>query len=106
MKRLSPDQVSRIAVSLTDMPERTIVLLDEVDVADLDVATYNANIYCLSQDGEVLWQVEASPSTYERDSFVSLSRATAGSLVARRFFGNTYAIDQVTGVARQIGWSK
>jgi len=106
MRRLSSEQVSRIAVSLADTPERTIVLLDEVDVAGLDLATHNANIYCLSQGGEVLWQVEASPGTYEKDSFVSLSRATDGSLVARRFFGNTYTVDQVTGVARQIGWSK
>lgn len=106
MRRLSSEQVSRIAVSLADTPERTIVLLDEVDVAGLDLAAYNANIYCLSQGGEVLWQVEASPGIYEKDSFVSLSRATDGSLVARRFFGNTYTVDQVTGVARQIGWSK
>lgn len=106
MRQLSFDQVSRIAVSLADMPGRTIVLLDEVHVAGLDSATYNANIYCLSQGGEVLWQVETSPGTYERDSFVSLSRATDGSLVAKRFFGSTYAVDEVTGVARQIGWSK
>lgn len=106
MRRLSSEQISRIAVSLVDIPERTFVLLDEGNVAGIDEATYNANIYCLSQDCEVLWQIEASPGVYERDSFVSLSRAIDGSLVARRFFGNTYVIDQVGGVARQTGWSK
>lgn len=106
MRQLSADQASRIAVSLADIPERIFVLLDVAGVAGIDEATHNANIYCLTHGGEVLWQVEASPGLYERDSFVSLSRANDGSLVASRFFGNTYAIDQVTGVARQIGWSK
>lgn len=88
------------------MPEQTIVLLDEVDVAGLDVATYNANIYCLSIGGEVLWQIEANPGVYGKDSLVSLSRTTDGSLVARRFFGDTYAIDQVTGwLAKLAGLS-
>ena len=106
MRRLSLEQVSRISVSVADIRGQTVVLLDVAGITELDAATHNANIYCLSQDGDVMWQVDAEPGMYERDSFVSVSREADGSLVARRFFGNTYAIDQGTGAARIIGWSK
>jgi hypothetical protein len=106
MKRLSTEQASRISVTLSAPSGLTVVLLDEVGVPDIDASTYNSNIYCLSQEGGILWQIQAGEGVYERDSFISVSRMPDGSLAARRFFGNTYAIDQATGIAQTTGWSK
>lgn len=106
MKRLSAEQLSRVAVSLVEPSGTTIVLLDEVGVPDIDATIYSSNIYCLSQEGELQWQVQAGQGLYERDAFVSMGGMTTGWIEARRFFGGVYAIDPSTGVANMTGWAK
>jgi hypothetical protein len=62
-------------------------------------------LYCIDDDGQILWQVKSSSPKHERDPFVALS-VVNGALSADRFFGGEYRIDPDTGVAEETGWHK
>ena len=83
-----------------------IVLIDVAGNKDIPVDDHNSNIYCIDQNGNVLWQVQAEGTIYDRDSFVSIEIAANGTIYARRFFGNEFEICPKTGIGKHIGWSK
>ena len=82
------------------------MLLDQIGTQNIETLTYNSNIYCLSQQGDIVWQIQADGGIYDRDSFVSMVRTPDGAIEARRFFGSTYSINPTTGIAELTGWSK
>lgn len=106
MRYLTNPQLAAIYQEIPISPERRIVLLDVGGRKDLSATEHNENIYCITTDGEVVWQVQAPETMHERDSFISLSRNEKGQLCADRFFGNEFVLDPETGVAHHTGWHK
>lgn len=86
-------------------PEREVVLIGVGGRKDITDDEYNANIYCIDNEGNVIWQIDAPQSPHGRDSFVSVELKN-GRLRADRFFGNEYSLDAATGIATETGWHK
>lgn len=84
---------------------RQIVLIDVAGRKDISLEESNANVYCIDDRGEVIWQINAPPSNMGRDSFVSL-RQTSEGLRADRFFGGEFIVDTLSGIASEVGWHK
>lgn len=83
-----------------------IVLIDLAGDKSHPVDEHNSNIYCVDQNGKILWRVRAEGTIQERDSFVSIEINAAGKIHAERFFGNEFEICPDTGIGKLIGWSK
>lgn len=106
MQSLTKDQMQLVSASV-DLPEnRRVVLLDLGGRKDIPAKEHNANVYCIDPNGQILWQVEAVPTSLERDSFVWLERREDGNIWVGRFFGNEYVLDTTNGNAQHAGWHK
>ncbi|NKF24580.1 hypothetical protein [Solimonas marina] len=105
MTKLTSAQVDLIEKRLEVDGARSIVLLDVGGRKDVPDHEYNANVYCLDDHGNVVWQISAPLSANPRDSFVSL-RIDGKKLCADRFFGTEYVVDLDTGEALKSGWHK
>lgn len=106
MRTLSKEQLSSIYREIVLLSDRRIILLDVSGRKDIPLSECNQNIYCVGQNGEVFWQVQAGDTIYERDSFVSLSKTEDGNLSAGRFFGNEFLLNPETGTVQHVGWHK
>jgi hypothetical protein len=53
----------------------------------------------------IIWQISASSSFRQDDSFVYLKR-DGSTLRADRFFGDEFKVDENTGAATETGWHK
>ncbi|MDD2468367.1 MAG: hypothetical protein PHI97_30675 [Desulfobulbus sp.] len=106
MKPLTDEQIMRIRKTVEVSGVGRIVLIDISGDKDEPLKEHNKNIYCIKQDGNILWQVQADATIYDRDSFVHLSKDDRGIIHAHRFFGNEFVIDPNTGKAELTGWHK
>lgn len=97
--------LDQIAAEIRIDESTRVVLLDVAGRKDIPVAESNANIYCIDDQGAVIWQISGPSPKMERDSFVSL-RQTDEGLRADRFFGAEFVVDSSTGVATEVGWHK
>ena len=66
----------------------------------------NRNLLCVDDEGTVHWQVSPPPPFQPTgDPFVHIE--TKGlTLQATRFFGDICEVDQTTGLATVVGWTK
>lgn len=106
MKCLSREQQALISATVPLPNGRKVVLPDVGGRKDISTPEYNQNIYCVDEQGNIIWQIKAEGGFFERDSFVSVEVAPDGLLRADRFFGNEYLLDPENGVAEHVGWHK
>jgi len=86
--------------------DQCIALIDVAGNKYIPAGEPNSNIVCLDKDMNLLWRISAPVGTYERDSFVELTKENDGTITARRFYGNKYTINSSIGEAIQSGWQK
>lgn len=95
----------QIVAKISVGQSRQVVLVDVAGRKDISPEESNANIYCINDRGEVIWQINAPSPKMGRDSFVSLQQTPEG-IRADRFFGGEFIVDALTGVASEVGWHK
>jgi hypothetical protein len=104
MKTIDPTKISK-EVPLDDGSR--IVLLDRLaapaSVPDEDVAY---NVYKLSPNGSVQWQIEAGSGVYARTPFTGIYWGETGRLMAYRWDGTEYIVDAETGKAQPYTLAK
>ena len=105
MNKLTQKQVDIIEKKISVCKNKAIVLLDVAGNKAIPTSEYNSNIYCINDAGEILWQIKAKPSGFERDSFVSINY-NDNRLVARNFSGFEYKVNLENGEVESIGWDK
>lgn len=106
MKKLSKNQSKLIVIKLDIEQNKHIVLVDTTVSKNILSEECNANIYCIDNDDNILWQVKDTKGMFDHDSFVYLEVAYDNKLIAKRFFGKKYLIDITSGEAEEIGWEK
>lgn len=58
----------------------------------------NRNIFALSMNGEVCWQIQESPhSTQDDKPYVDISIDSSGALIADNWNGVSYLVNQING---------
>lgn len=91
MTKLSKNFLDHIDISINLDIQKKIVLIDTSEMSDLDNHNHNANIYCIDEDNNIIWQVDSDKGIMEKDSFVYIEKVDAG-IFAHRFFGTEYMI--------------
>jgi hypothetical protein len=106
--KLTEYQISKIDEKVKIDLYKMIVLIDVL--ADKSVLLKNklSNIYCITNDYEIIWQVTevGSEPIDDIDMFVHLGKNDQGEVLGRRFSGFEYEIDLGTGEAEQIRFCK
>lgn len=107
MKILAKDYLEHIKQEINLEKGRRIVLVNttETKMKNIPLSDHNANIYCLGENNQILWQVCSVTNRTQSDSFVYMVLED-DKLNANRFFGNEYDIDIKTGLAKHTGWNK
>jgi hypothetical protein len=89
-----------------DLGDKKIVILDVLGLKNMPHRELNANIYCIDNSFEIIWQIDAEPTKFEEDSFTSIKLDEDGLLKTKRFSGFKYKVKLKTGKAEMIGWDK
>ena len=105
MNKLNTKQMNLIKQEIPLENGTSIVRLNVAADNTISEIDSNNNIYCINKDNEILWQINAAPSKFNRDSFVSILRDN-DEVIAKRFFGLKYRINIKTGQAEECGWDK
>ena len=106
--RLTEYQISKIDKKVKIDLYKMIVLIDVLADKSVLLEDKLSNIYCITNDHEIIWQVTEVGSTpvNDIDMFVYLKKNDQGDILGRRFSGFGYKIDPDTGEAEQIGFHK
>ena len=105
MNKLTEQQIKKI-YQRVHIKGNELVLIDISDRKDISMEENNANIYFLNQNSEIIWQIKAKNTAFDRDMFTSMEFNLQGELIASRFSGFEYVVDLETGIAKVSGWSK
>lgn len=87
------------ATATFPLPVAQALSFDDVAVARLDVPhgqIFNENVYGLSRDGQIIWQVPARTHVYEDSPYVNLAR-TGGRVILTNWDGMELTLDPATG---------
>jgi hypothetical protein len=105
--KLTQYQISKIKQTV-EIDNKIIIRIDVSGDDDMPVDESNFNIYCITNDYEIIWQVTevGSEPIDDIDMFVYLEKNDKGEILADRFSGFEYKIDPDTGEAEQIGFHK
>lgn len=106
MKALTKEQRELIYQTISLNGKKIVLLLDEYGlkkVADIDL---NTNIFCIDNAFNIVWQIDAKLTKFNRDPFTSIIKNEKGEIQAKRFSGFKYKIDIATGKAEIFGWDK
>lgn len=106
MKKLTENQIKLINTKVSIEGNKYIVLVDMAGNKQGSQEECNANIYCIDNHNNILWQVDSTKGMFDRDSFIYLELDNNGKLTAKRFFGKKYLIDIESGLVEEIGWEK
>jgi hypothetical protein len=106
MKKLTENQIKLINTKISIDGNKHIILIDMAGNKQVSQEECNANIYCIDNHNNILWEVNNTNGMFDRDSFIYLDLASNGKLAARRFFGKKYFIDIASGLAEETGWEK
>ena len=106
MNKSTVNRMGSIITKITIDNNNHIVLLDMAGNKQVTKVDCNANIYCIDDSNNTIWQANDLEGMFERDSFIYLELADNNKLAARRFFGKKYVIDIASGLAEEIGWEK
>ena len=108
MKRLTALQVSLIKQTI-NFKHGEVVRISIPNTTIFNKHDSNENVYLISTDGTILWQISASEgsvSPIDVDPFVSIKLCENNKLAGQRFSGNFYEIDVKSGTAKQTSWDK
>lgn len=105
MNKLTQNQINKIKQKILIGSDKLIIRLNVSGDKNISINDNNGNIYCINETYEILWQIDAPNTDFERDSFVNIELIN-GKLLARRFSGFEYLINTTSGVAEKIGWDK
>lgn len=107
MIQLNQNLVNNIDITINLEENLKVVLIDTTakDLVNLNKHLHNANIYCVDNNHNIIWQVDSDSGLSEKDSFVFIEKLENG-LKAHRFFGTEYLIDLDTGKSKKTGWNK
>lgn len=89
-----------------ELEGKKIVLLDVLGLKDMSQEELNANIYCIDDSFDIIWQINPEPTKFEIDSFTSIKINEKKFIEAKRFSGFKYKIDLQNGKATIIEWDK
>ena len=105
MNKLTMIQQQQIYQTIS-FNNKKIVLLDVLGVKNLSKQELNANIYCIDNDFNIIWQISVADTKFDIDSFTSIKKTEEGKIRTRRFSGFEYEIDPEIGKAKITGWNK
>lgn len=91
MQKLTDELISHLDQSIQIDGNLRIVLIDMTSNAldHLGRILCNANIYCVDENYNVIWQVDSTDGMFGKDSFVAIKKV--GNIIeASRFFGTEY----------------
>jgi hypothetical protein len=105
--KLGEKQIEKIYKHV-DLGNKQIVMLDVMGDKSVSISEKLANIYCIDQEKNIIWQVSEikTKPPYDNDGFVYLSKNDQGKIIADRFSGFTYEINPDTGEATRTGFHK
>jgi hypothetical protein len=107
MKILTPIELKYVAKKIQLKGNRHIVLIDTTEEKAIQVNLGMRNIFCITDNNEVLWQVSVDDNVVNAtDTFMYVAISDNGNLNADTFFGTEYFINIETGHAKRIGWHK
>ena len=101
MKSLSEDQIRQVVTKLAIGQNEYVTLIDMAGNKVASIKECNANIYCVDEQNNMLWQVDNTKGTFDRDSFIYIEISNNEQLAARMFFGKKYLINMNSGVQRK-----
>ena len=106
--KLTSKQISKIDQTINLNNEKSIVKVNIMGDKDLSIEERVANIYCIDESHNILWQVREIKTVppFLDDGFVYLGKNEKGEIMADRFSGFEYKINPETGEAEQIGFHK
>jgi hypothetical protein len=104
--RLRNDQCAAIRTAIELENGDRLVLVEVAEKSNVSPIEENRNIFRVNRNNDVLWQVSSTGAQFERDPFVSLTRAENGFIRGDRFFGNECAINVASGELEVVGWHK
>ena len=105
MNRLSLNQISMIDNRVSIGLDKFIIILDTTNSKEISDFECNNNIYCVNSNYEVIWQIKAKPTGFERDPFTSFE-FDGRELLARNFSGFKYHVNLQDGSTEMISWAK
>lgn len=89
MVKLAEKQVAKIDKKISIDSFRSIVILNVGGDKTLPQDEHNKNIYCIDDSYNIIWQIDAPSTGFERDSFVYMG-LVGSQLTARNFSGFEY----------------
>ena len=106
MKKLTQDQIKLIKQKIAIDQNKFIIRLNVAGNNTISVTECNNNVYCIDDEYEIFWQIEAKPTGFERDPFVYI-KFDNGELIAKNFSGFKYLVNLENGqIIRGMGWDK
>jgi hypothetical protein len=104
MREISKYKVAKV-LQLKD--GSSIVLLDMLAApASVPLADRECNIYRVDANGRVVWRVSAGSPIHAGASFTGIGFSTDGRLRAYRWDGVEYEVDEITGMAVPLRFTK
>ena len=105
MKKLTNEQVNMIKQKISLNNQRQFVRLNVAGNKLISNGECNNNVYCIDKDYEILWQIKAKKTAFDRDPFVSM-KFDNSVLTVKNFTGFKYKVDLETGEVEEIGFEK
>ena len=107
MRKVTERERSLVWKSLTLDDGRQLLLLNYPAVGEEQSPDeVNRNLLCVDDGGRVYWQVMPPPPFQPTgDPFVHVERK-GRRIEAARFFGDVCEVDDATGAATVVGWTK
>ena len=103
--KLTSEQVSALRHHIPLDNGEQIVRIEISGKEPLPKTELNANIYRIDQSFNIIWQIQSPPPPFDLDPFVHLGRH-GDKILAYRFSGFEYVVNDKTGAATQIDWHK
>jgi len=106
MNKLTKEQNELIYQAIPFNGKKIVLLLDKNGLKKVSLSDLNANIYCIDEVDNIIWRINAKPTKFKQDPFISIKKIEDGDIQTKRFSGFKYKIDIETGNAEVIGWDK
>lgn len=105
--KLTTNQISKIDGIININNQRKIVVIDESGSKTIKPGERSANVYCINQENEIIWQVkDMEKRPFDDDMFVYIKMNEKGEITGNRFSGFRYKINPETGDAEIDGFDK
>lgn len=105
MKILEQKYIDNIDITISLSDAKKVVLIEVSEMPELNSHDHNANIFCIDNNYNILWQIDSDEGLADKDSFV-FAELSENTIKAHRFFGTQYFIDPLSGESKKVGWNK